>query len=162
MGDSGLTQAGVSWHKLLLSPSPGMSQGCHLLFWPWHGWRSSPKPEQEIQSCISFSCWIALSQARVPVWFPASTAMLVGGRVEGQNKPWGTSPSALTPSLWVERVPAPAAWPVPFSPAQQPSSHPQAKTGKNENPGTQRLLGGSPCSNRHLGIRILGRGKNEL
>lgn len=45
----------------------------------------------------------------------------------------------------LEHVPALVAWPVPFSPAQQPSCHPQAQTGKHGNPGTQRLLGDSPA-----------------
>lgn len=84
---SSLTQAGMSWHKLLLSQGPGMSQGSCVLFWPWHGWRSSPKPEQETQPCISLSCWMALTQAGIPVWFPAAPAMLVGKGLEGQNKP---------------------------------------------------------------------------
>lgn len=137
-------QAGASWQKLL-SPSPGMSRGCHLLFWPWHCWRSSCKPEQEMQPCISFSCWVALTQARFPVWFPAATAMLVGGRLQGQNKAWGTNLSALSTSLGVAHVPALAAWPAPFSPVQQPSCHPQVQTGKHGNPGTQRLLGDSPA-----------------
>lgn len=105
-------------------------------------------------------------QAKVPVRFSAATAMLAGRGIKEENKPQGTSLSALSTSLWL--VPCTC---VAMSTYLQPGQlisillnnqapQPSKKLATLKPTNTQAAWW-QLCSNRHLVI-ILGRGNNRL
>lgn len=88
---------------------------------PWHVPRLSPvlalawlEEQSQSRAGSPVSHFPALTQASIRL-VPCCHSRACGRGTGGHNKPWGTSPSALSSRLWVEHVPALAAWPGPFS-----------------------------------------------